>query len=368
MSHDDSSPQQDARVETIKRYLLHPPDSPDLLRQEMFHLLQGLLPELTHGQIQDFHLKQLSGAMTNVVFYAQFMRTKNSSETSLTTRRTSFEVIVRLYGEGSESFIERQRELLIYQTLSKMPEMHLGLLACFPQGRVETFLRGTVGTFADLRKPVVFTRIARALAMLHTFDLSHVIDARPHQLETKLQKFLGQIQEKGCCGCTWISGTTLESYVDTFVSLLAARPHEDHHVVFCHGDLQYGNVMIQEDHEVALIDFEYSGYYPRAFDLANHFCEWMYDYHKPEGAHVPDIEAFPSSSEQREFCQHYLSTPSDELDDLVADIQVYLMGVHLFWGMWGILQSQQSDIDFNFQEYAQCRFQMIETMLYKSSH
>jgi choline/ethanolamine kinase len=53
-------------------------------------------------------------------------------------------------------------------------------------------------------------------------------------------------------------------------------------VVFCHNDLQEGNILLREkDQEVVVIDFEYSAYNYRGFDLANHMCEWVYDYTCP---------------------------------------------------------------------------------------
>ncbi len=56
---------------------------------------------------------------------------------------------------------------------------------------------------------------------------------------------------------------------------------------------------------VSLIDFEYSGFNPRGFDVGNHFCEWMADYSTAE-PHVLDLERYPSPRERRFFCAAYL--------------------------------------------------------------
>lgn len=56
---------------------------------------------------------------------------------------------------------------------------------------------------------------------------------------------------------------------------------------------------------VSLIDFEYSGYNPRGFDVGNHFCEWMADYSTAE-PHMLDLERYPSPQERRLFCAEYL--------------------------------------------------------------
>ena len=51
-------------------------------------------------------------------------------------------------------------------------------------------------------------------------------------------------------------------------------------VVFCHNDMQEGNILIRQDSkpELVIIDFEYCSYNYRGFDVANHFSEWRYDY------------------------------------------------------------------------------------------
>lgn len=52
-------------------------------------------------------------------------------------------------------------------------------------------------------------------------------------------------------------------------------------VVFCHNDLQEGNILIKESSDnknIVIIDYEYCSYNYRGFDFANHMCEWLYDY------------------------------------------------------------------------------------------
>jgi len=60
-------------------------------------------------------------------------------------------------------------------------------------------------------------------------------------------------------------------------------PQVESPVVFSHNDLQEGNILIRPhyetlDEKLALIDFEYCSYNYRGFDLANHFCEWSFNY------------------------------------------------------------------------------------------
>lgn len=107
-------------------------------------------------------------------------------------------------------------------------------------------------------------------------------------------------------------------------------------MVFCHNDLQEGNILLREsgifdddngnnnnincDHQnviaphtmssncaktggigsekkqlnseqLVVIDFEYCSYNYRGFDFANHFCEWTYDYSNQDAPYFWHIEA-----------------------------------------------------------------------------
>ena len=63
--------------------------------------------------------------------------------------------------------------------------------------------------------------------------------------------------------------------------------HVNSPVVFCHNDLQGGNILLRHDlgdkddnmdAKLVVIDYEFCSYNYRAFDFANHFHEWMFDY------------------------------------------------------------------------------------------
>jgi thiamine kinase-like enzyme len=69
--------------------------------------------------------------------------------------------------------------------------------------------------------------------------------------------------------------------------------------------LQYGNILQLATKDLLLIDYEYSSYVNRGFDIANHFCEWAADYHSDE-PHRLDFRRFPSAKEQQVFFDAYL--------------------------------------------------------------
>ncbi|XP_012580571.1 PREDICTED: choline kinase alpha [Condylura cristata] len=76
-------------------------------------------------------------------------------------------------------------------------------------------------------------------------------------------------------------------------------------VVFCHNDCQEGNILLLDGRERAeqqklmLIDFEYSSYNYRGFDIGNHFCEWMYDYNYEKYPFFrANIQKYPTRKQQ----------------------------------------------------------------------
>lgn len=54
-----------------------------------------------------------------------------------------------------------------------------------------------------------------------------------------------------------------------------------------------------------IIDYEYSGFNPAAFDIANHWCEWAADYHS-DAPHELDFARLPARSQQARFVRRYL--------------------------------------------------------------
>jgi len=56
---------------------------------------------------------------------------------------------------------------------------------------------------------------------------------------------------------------------------------------------------------ITFIDYEYSGFNPVAYDIANHWCEWAADYHTEE-PHVLDFSKLPNLQEQQLFVEAYL--------------------------------------------------------------
>lgn len=83
---------------------------------------------------------------------------------------------------------------------------------------------------------------------------------------------------------------------------------------------QYGNILrIRPDDEkspllqpankhkqLVVIDFEYAGPNTAGHEFANHFTEWMYNYHDPVAPFACHADRYPSLEEQKRFIRAYV--------------------------------------------------------------
>ena len=134
-------------------------------------------------------------------------------------------------------------------------------------------------------------------------------------------------------------------------------------VVFCHNDLLLKNIVFNSEKScVSFIDFEYADYNYQAFDIANHFCEFA-------GVDTFNPSLYPNKEFQTHWLRHYLETwfaikgrpllaasiekPSieKEVELLYSQVNQFSMAAHLIWGLWAIVQSEHSTINFDFLGY-----------------
>jgi len=162
----------------------------------------------------------------------------------------------------------------------------------------------------------------------------------------------------------------IASLTKSLLEELAAISLNADELCFCHNDLQYGNVMLHEaTKRYTFIDFEYAGYNPLYYDVANIWCEVPANY--TEGVSsvgfLQDFtKHFPSSDLQHFTAACYLSVKqggqvdadSAAVRDFVRKCQPWIRASHLFWGLWGILQARSrrgetlKEGDFDYAAYA----------------
>ncbi|XP_049482580.1 choline/ethanolamine kinase isoform X2 [Panthera uncia] len=247
------------------------------------------------------------------------------------------EVLLRLYGailQGVDSLVLESVMFAILAERSLGPQLY----GVFPEGRLEQYIPSRPLKTCELREPVLSAEIATKMARFHGMEMPFTKE--PH----------------------WLFGTMERKLLDSTPSP----------VVFCHNDIQEGNILLLSEPEdtdrLMLVDFEYSSYNYRGFDIGNHFCEWVYDYTHDEWPFYKAQPAdYPTRGQQLHFIRHYLAevkkgeTISQEEqrkleEDLLVEANRYALASHFFWGLWSILQASMSTIEFGYLEYAQSRF------------
>lgn len=289
----------------------------------------------------------LKGAMTNEVYQIKW---------PTSTGETSRKVLVRIYGEGVEVFFDRASEIQTFEFISKHGQGPR-LLGRFPNGRIEEFIHARTLSAADLHDPDISDLIAIKMKEFHDLNMPGPKDV---VLWDRMRDWLSAAKN---LSSPEEANTFQLDAIEKEISLLEKKLPGNHlHIGFCHNDLQYGNIMIDEETSlITIIDYEYASYNPVTYDIANHFCEMAADYHT-ETPHILDYSKYPSLEKRQRFLRIYLGHAGDqpndlELEVLVQDVEKYTLASHLLWGLWGIISEHVNEIDFNYMEYARQRFE-----------
>ncbi|KAI9190220.1 hypothetical protein H9P43_001653 [Blastocladiella emersonii ATCC 22665] len=342
-------------------------------------------------------------------------------------------LLLRVYGVGMENYIKRDREIY---WLRKLSETGYGprLLATFANGRFEEYLDSITLSRHHLRDPATSRNIAEKVCDLHNladqFPVSPGIAeerASDPELWTSVKKYLAMaVQSVDAIVETYpdradrIAKLGLPALDALIARARACIEHVGSPIVFAHNDLQYGNILKHSmTDEIIIVDYEYSSFNYRGFDIANHFCEWMADYHG-DAPHVLTPAAFPTRAERDTFYRAYIAaherqfgvlppifprpaaaangtsnglaapkspqspktgffgatavplppTPADRdavAEALEREVRVGVLLTHVFWGLWGLVREAdmlgRREIDFDYWEYGAARIERFRDEL-----
>ncbi|KAG5250693.1 choline kinase [Salix suchowensis] len=234
-------------------------------------------------------------------------------------------ILVRIYGEGVDAFFNRDNEIKTFECMSKHGQGPR-LLGRFADGRIEEFIHARTLSAADLRDHEISALVAAKMREFHDLEMP---GPRTILLWNRMR-------------CERICLDSLENEINMLEKELS---HDHLDIGFCHNDLQYGNIIFN----------------PVAYDIANHFCEMVANYHS-ETPHILDYIKYPELEERHRFVNAYLSSAGkqpgeDEVELLLQEVEKYTLASHLFWGLWGIISGHVNKIDFDYMEYARQRFQ-----------
>lgn len=339
------------------------------------------------------NLNQLTGGITNMLLSIQY---------------ESQNYLVRIYGHGTNLIIDRHREFishLILNSLNLAPPIY----ARFKNGVIYGFLPGKSLKPQQLKNPNIYPLVAQLLGTWHSSIDSKLIEngvekLRDYTLSIKKKKFnkklIKNLNKKKFINNFWelieqwinivpINSNLIESFnnhltnidvnennlkqviLDEFAWLKLTLENVNSPTVSCHCDLLSGNVIIPDDYDldkplinlpkaednpIKFIDYEYMLPGPRAFDIANHFAEWQ--------GFDCDRSAIPEPTSNNpifiKFVKGYLNNNDAdpiEINQLINEIIMFYGLPGFYWGIWAMIQSEISNIDFDYFTYGSKRLE-----------
>lgn len=279
-----------------------------------------------------------------------------------------------------DNLIDRDSELAVLRRLARR-KIGPSLLGTFTNGRFEQFFDADTLTKNDLRDPVTSTYIAKRMRELHDgVEVEEFEKAAGPSTWVVIKKWdaiaakIDARHEKPLLGYRWAD---FSAQIWKYKEWIGEKFPDSEELAFCHNDTQYGNILRKRTpvpeatpHKcLVVIDFEYSSANTRAYDIANHFCEWMADYHTENDPHRMHQDQFPTDSEMRRFCKAYIShgavlsghEPPDieaEVDKILVEAKAWRAASNALWCAWGVVQAKDGDLeegDFDYIGYAKER-------------
>ena len=227
---------------------------------------------------------------------------------------------------------------------------------------------------SELKDKNLSAIIARKLATVHHLNVP--INKDPTWLFETYSRWLGQVRNYVPNEPENVSHLEQELLAFDFEGemqfLSNTLPLCNSPIVFCHNDLQEGNILLPSDEKISsssklpnpktyqmleshivFIDFEFCSYNFRGFDLANHFCERMFDYSNPEWPHFHAyMDEYPNDEAKRFFICEYLKQSMeikrdeavDTDDHLLMESDFFVLASHFLWILWSINNARNSKI------------------------
>lgn len=228
---------------------------------------------------ESLQLETISGGITNKLYLLESL----NSDTKL---------IIRIFGSGTELFIEREKENLVFSFLSSV---NIGpkFFGLFQNGRIEGYLNATCLKPEEMKIEENFLGIADAVSKFHKLTFEglksnnnwlwekiHLFLNISTSLPSKFSNDSNKLKQLESINLPLINDqfnwlkkaiTQLENVEVTSLKNKGIRFALDQ--VLCHNDLLSGNILKGNFiPEFFLIDYEYSAFNYRVYDIANHFC------------------------------------------------------------------------------------------------
>ena len=280
-----------------------------------------LMPEWKSSEIK---ITVLSGGITNKLYWVH-------SEKG--------DVTVRIYGEKTELFIDRDLEA---DAIEKMAKVGISprLIKYMPDRKVTIveFIPGYVLKNPDFLKDELREKIVSPVRRIHNSDVVLPKLFNPH---SEVKKMAGILDNLGVKYPEFDIAGTIRCLGKMFE--IINIPENEYTV--SHNDLLADNFILVTDgygekysEPMYIIDWEYAGMAPGYYDIADMFQEIL----------VPrDIE--------KSIVEHYCQ--GKEFDKNLYLIDVFKPFPDIYWFLWSMIQLNISKIEFDFYNYGKVKYE-----------
>ncbi|KAJ8916695.1 hypothetical protein NQ315_000340 [Exocentrus adspersus] len=340
---------------------------------EMRELAARICRDYLHGawkrvNSQNIGFKHISGGLSNLLYHVSL---PDQLWKESRYKEEPREVLIRVYGQthGEGALEALITESVIFTLLSERnlgPKLH----GIFPGGRIEQYINARPLKTKELADEKLSVQIAQKMATIHSMQVP--LHKEPTWLWNTIDRWLHTCDSKLSSDIPPFAKTILDK-MDLRAETKWLRKRleaESTPVVFCHNDLQEGNILMCQDDEpdkdnnnaeskIVIIDFEYCSYNYRSFDIANHFVEWAYDYTEPNHPfYKEDWSNYPTEKQRHAFIRAYLdeSGSRENPKKVMREVEIFTLASHFFWALWGLINAETSKIPFGYWEYACSRF------------
>lgn len=260
-------------------------------------------------------ITQISGGVTNIVYKV------------ITDKNT---YILRIYGKKSNILIDRIIEKKIMNYLS-IYHISPKIIKEYQECRIEEYFKGSTD-IQPIKYQKILCEIIKKIHKLPVKDELPYFWNRFHvwkeQANNPYKKEINYLLKK--------------------INLIQCFYWNQE--VLGHGDLTLGNILV-DNNKIKLIDYEYSCILPRAFELANHLCEY--------GGLDSNNYTYPEKNIRISLIKEYIDKDFDYKEEYLKIIDYYSLISHYYWGCWSLIQDKISTIDFDYKKYGENRFNMF---------
>jgi len=311
-------------------------------------------------------------------------------------------VIYRQFGDTG-AIIDREKENYVFLEMSKFG-VGPNCYGSTDKVRLEEFyLDSRALNYSEVNKRFMRRNLAKSVAGFHKLKLEK-LDQKPAFLRMlEDQSFSKIFQEK--CNKNIFSEVEqkflqeIQSLVseDEIYYLKEILPSGEDSVVFSHNDLHSQNILLlNKTNKLVLIDYEYSAYNYRGYDIANLFNESIINYgYEQYPYYTIEEKNYPSSYDIVDFIKYYLffykfgdeqgvdeilflndeSSMKKFIEDrydmkefnleverIFEEVRVCAMLSHYYWILWSVIVSKNPEINFDYIHYAHSRLKIYEKL------